>query len=274
MGVRAMTLAEASAQSAELLRAAGIASVAELRGKPASQVQALKPKFDPTAGMPRLLFAPVVDGQVLPVDVESSEAPFASRVPLITGFMADEGFVMGPPPATPASFEAHVRQRYGAAAPRFLAVYPHADDAQATESMRLIGRDRALASLAIWAQRRAKVGQPVHGYLYSRPVPGPDAPKFGAFHTGEVPYLFGTLDRRLRPYGDADQAVSEALKRVVLDFASGARLPADWTPMAGEQPRVVELGTVPHAMRPALSAPQRLPVFIDYVEAGGRLSMF
>lgn len=71
--------------------------------------------------MPRLLLAPVVDGRVLPVDFETSDARLASPVPVIGGYMAEEGFVMGPPAATLAGFEVHVGERYGAAAPGFLA---------------------------------------------------------------------------------------------------------------------------------------------------------
>lgn len=274
MGVRALSLDAAQTQGAELLRDAGINGLAELRKLPPAQVQALKPKPAAGGGMPRLLLAPVVDGRVLPVDVETSEARLASPVPVISGYMADEGFVMGPPPATPASFEAHVRERYGSAAPGFLAAYPHADEAQATDSLRLIARDRFMAALVIWGQRRARAGQAVYGYLYSRPVPGPDAARFAAFHTGEVPYLFGVLDRRLRPYTDADQAVSDALQRQWLAFARREPLPARWASLGDRQTDVVELGSVAMATQPAVSDARRLQLFIDYVAAGGQLSMF
>ncbi|TXH57254.1 MAG: carboxylesterase [Burkholderiaceae bacterium] len=274
MGVGALPLADAQAQGAALVREAGIASVSELRQLPADKVLAIRPRVDMSAGMPRLLFAPVVDGRVLPHDVEATGDRFASAVPVISGYMADEGFVMGPPSATPASFEAHVRQRYGAAAERFLAAYPHADEAQATRSMREIGRDRYMASLVMWAQRRAHAGQAVYGYLYSRAIPGPDAQRFGAFHTGEVPYLFGTLDERWRPYGEADRRVSAALQQQWLAFARGERLPSPWAPLQGDEPRVTELGEVPPTPVTAISDPSRLQVFLDYVAAGGRLSMF
>lgn len=274
MGVRAMPLAEAQAQGVELLSAAGIDGLAALRAAPAAQVAALKPKFDPTKGVPRLALAPVVDGVVLPVDVDTHTGAFAQPVPILAGYMADEGFVMGPPPATPESFRAHVTQRYGAAAPGFLAAYPHADPAQATASMRLIGRDRYMASLQIWAQRRAASGQPVWGYVFSRASPGPDAARLGAFHTGEVPYLFGVLDRQLRPYGDDDDHVSAAMQTAVLSFVRGLGLPAPWAPLSATQQAVVELGEVPHRARPGVSSIERLRLFEAYVAGGGLLTMF
>lgn len=274
MGVRAMPLAEAEQVGAALLRDAGIASVDELRQRPADQVQALKPKVDPAGGVPRLVMAPVVDGHVLPIDVETTLARLTSTVPVLGGYMGDEGFVMGPPPSTPASFRAHAAQRYGDWADRFLALYPHADDAQATASMRQIGRDRYMAALAIWAQRRAQQNQPVYGYLFSRTIPGPDAQRFGAFHTGEVPYLFGVLDRALRPYTAADDATADALQRHVLAFARDGRPPPPATPLTLDGNAVLELGAPAPAAVPAVSTPRRLRVFVEYVEAGGRLSMF
>lgn len=275
MGVRALPLAEAEQIGAQLMRDAGPADLAAMRALSADAAHRIKPRFDMSAGVPRLVMAPVVDGQVLPVDVETSTAAWASPVPVLSGYMADEGFVMGPPPATPASFQAHVRQRYGAMADRFLAAYPHADDAQATASMRLIGRDRYMASLAIWAGRRAAVGQPVFGYVFSRALPGPDAGRFAAFHTAELPYLFGVLDRRLRPYGDADEAVSASVQDQVLAFMRDGRLlPQPAARLDAEVPGVIELSAVPVVAVPAVSSPQRLQLFRDYVAAGGRLSMF
>lgn len=274
MGVRAMSLAEAERVGQRLAQEAGADSLAALRELPADQAQRLKPRLDMSAGIPRLVMAPVVDGVVLPVDVETSAAAWASPVPVLSGYMADEGFVMGPPPSTPASFQAHVRQRYGAMADRFLAAYPHADDAQASASMRLIGRDRYMAALVIWAGRRAEAGQAVQGYIFSRPLPGPDAQRFGAFHTGEVPHLFGTLDRRLRPYTEADDAVSGSLQDQVLAFMRDGHLPPPAAWLSASATSVVELGATPVRAVPAVSSPQRLQLFIDHVAAGGQLSMF
>lgn len=274
MGVRALPLDEAQRIGQQMLGEAGIADVASLRQLTAERVLALKPPQGNSGGMPRLVLAPVVDGRILPVDVEKTSTKLVSPVPVVTGYMADEGFIMGPPPATPASFEAHVRQRYGALADRFLAAYPHADDAQAAASMRLIGRDRYMAALLLWADRREKTGQPVQGYLFSHALPGPDAGRFAAFHTAEIPYLFGTLDRRLRPYADADEVITTALQSQVLAFMRDGRLPAPAARLTAASPRVVELGQAVPISMPAVSSAQRLQAFVDYDAAGGQLSMF
>lgn len=274
MGVRALPLADAETQGEALLGEAGIADLAALRRLPAAALAQLKPRPQPGGGMPRLLLAPVVDGVVLPVDVETTPERLASPVPLISGYMSDEGFIMGPPPATQQSFEAHVRQRYGAAADGFLAAYPHADEAQATASLRLIARDRYMAALQIWAERRALTGQAVFGYLFSHPIPGPGQAQFGAFHTGEVPYFLGALETRWRPYGAHDRALAEALQTWWLGFARSQPLPAAWPALDAGHGDVFEWGPLPPQARPAVSSPQRLQRFRDYVAAGGQLSMF
>jgi len=45
-------------------------------------------------------------------------------------------------------------------------------------------------------------------YLFARPAPGDEA---GAFHSSELWYIFGTLDRAWRPYIDADHKLSEQM---------------------------------------------------------------
>lgn len=274
MGVRPLPLAEGERAGGALLREAGVAGLDELRRRPAEQVQALKPKVDAAGGVPRLLMAPVVDGQLLPLDVETASARLASPVPVLSGYMGDEGFVMGPPAATPASFRAHVVMRYGDWAERFLALYPHTDDAQATASMRQIARDRYMAALVLWAQRRARQGQVVQGYLFSHPIPGPDAPRLGAFHTGEVPYLFGVLDRRRRPYTNEDTALAEALQQQVLAFMRTGRLLESGTALDAKTPTVLKFDGPTPARAVAVPGPGRLQLFADYEAAGGRLSMF
>ena len=45
-------------------------------------------------------------------------------------------------------------------------------------------------------------------YDFTRPLPGNDA---GAFHSAELWYMFGTLDRCWRPFTDADHALSDEM---------------------------------------------------------------
>ena len=68
-------------------------------------------------------------------------------------------------------------------------------------------------------------------YLFARPAPGDEA---GAFHSSELWYIFGTLDRAWRPYTDADRQLSEKMIDYWTNFAkngdpNGAGLP-EWKP--------------------------------------------
>ena len=55
------------------------------------------------------------------------------------------------------------------------------------------------------ASRTYYSGKPVFEYLFSRRLPGDDA---GAFHSSELWYMFGTLDRCWRPFTKADYDLS------------------------------------------------------------------
>jgi para-nitrobenzyl esterase len=90
-----------------------------------------------------------VDRVVIAGNPEHAQVSAVSKVPMLTGFNADEGLMFG---ATQSSsdFEEYVRDRYGALAERVLDAYPHADAAQAAASAALLARDRYMASLVFW----------------------------------------------------------------------------------------------------------------------------
>lgn len=56
--------------------------------------------------------------------------------------------------------------------------------------------------------RNAKGGKPVYNYYFSRKLPGDDA---GAFHSSELWYMFGTLDRCWRPFERRDYTLSKMM---------------------------------------------------------------
>jgi len=68
-------------------------------------------------------------------------------------------------------------------------------------------------------------------YLFARPLPGDDA---GAFHSSELWYIFGTLDRAWRPFIAADHQLSAKMLDCWTNFAkhgdpNGKGLP-EWKP--------------------------------------------
>lgn len=66
------------------------------------------------------------------------------------------------------------------------------------------------------ASRNYYSGAPVYEYEFVRELPGDDA---GAFHSAELWYMFGTLDRCWRPFTREDHALSEEMLDAWTNFA-------------------------------------------------------
>lgn len=280
IGIDASPLATAEQLGLTIARQLGAASLAKLRTLPAADLLTAASKASAPRGgkfaMVTLPLAPNVDGYVLPADASDPAQPAASPVPLLTGFNSDEYGLFGAP-TDKASFEEMVRERYGAFADRFLALYPHATDAEALASTALIGRDRSMSSLVLWAAQRTRTaGQTIFTYLFDHPYPaGRSGKGFGAFHTAEVPYVMGTLSTQQKQFSARDREVSTAMQAHWLAFiktANPALSGQHWAP-AGMAPVVMGLGDTV-GRRDAVSTPERFAAFRDFVAAGGKLSLF
>jgi len=224
----ATRLAEAEANGAAFASENGAASLAALRALP---VNAL------LAGVPAMRFGPVIDGYLLPDEVGAIYATGAQNdVPLLTGFNADEASAFpGYGRTTAAAFAHTARQRFGPQADEFLALYPVPSDAEAGEAQKASQRDMAAVALSLLIEERAQTATTdAYLYFFARGIPWPDRPEFGAFHTAEVPYVFGTLDVLDRPWEPADRALADAVASYWINFATsgdpnGPGLPA-WPP--------------------------------------------
>ena len=63
-------------------------------------------------------------------------------------------------------------------------------------------------SLMRWAGYQTEQGNASYAYHFEHELPGDTA---GAFHSGELWYVFGTLRRSRRPFSAADEALSERM---------------------------------------------------------------
>jgi para-nitrobenzyl esterase len=275
MGLPLMTLREAEHWGMGFQKAAGATDVAQLRALSAARLYQVATAYQlallkeltlgKLAGAPVLLFAPNIDGRFLSADPEGDTDP-QSTVPLLTGFNWNEA--AGVPGTTPEAFVAAVRRRYGAFADRFLALYPHATDEEATASAAVLTRDRYMARLVFFSQARTQAsGEIIYDYLFDHAYPGVDPLKFGAFHTAEVPYVFGALKQKGRVFSAADHDISRQLQTYWINFMKTGDPNADelfhW-PRAGDSDGLVMgLGDQVGA-RPAVSSPARLALFRDY----------
>ena len=215
----------------------GAHSLAELRALPAE-------KF---IGGGR--FGPVVDGHFL---TEAPTQTFAAGkqndVPTITGLNADEASAgPGYGKATADAFRKQVAQRYGERAARILATYPAGTDEEARTAAVQSARDVGVAGVErLLTERATTAHTPAFAYYFDHAIPWPEHPEFGAFHTSEVPYVFGTLDVLKRPWTDVDRALSRTVMGYWINFATtgdpnGAGLPR-WPAFDPAHPTLLRLG--------------------------------
>lgn len=179
-----------------------------------------------------------VDG-VLIADPAFATAPYLNDVPILAGVTADELSFFQP------SLRHYARDQaeYGVA---FSGLYPATDDASAREAFLRSHREATLAGLERWA-RGTQGGAPLFLYLWTHAMPGPDAQTYGAFHSSEVPYMFGSLGAFTeRPLTDRDRAISEQMLDYWANFVktgdpNGAAAPV-WPRGDIGTPAFMELG--------------------------------
>lgn len=251
-GIPVQTLAETEKEGAAFAARQKADSLDALRALPASQLLAA-----PGIG---LHFAPIVDGWVLPGQPRAlTTQPGGNDVPVLTGFQQDDYRLGGVLAITAAQFQQRARHTYGSMADEFLRLYPAATDQEAMQSEAASGHDRLRAGMYLWASRRVQTHHArVYVYYFDRAIPWPAHPEFGVFHTGEIPYAFGTLDKLDRPWEPVDFRLSKTMMAYWKNMAAsgnpnGPSLPA-WASVSPSQSLVMQLGAQSGPIPPADAA--------------------
>jgi len=230
-----------------------------------------------TARVGAVRFGASVDGWFLP------DASFVDKnthdTPILTGMTANEMTGLSPyyGKMTPTILGSEIASSYGPLASDFAKLYPARDDAQAWMALNALSRDRGLASMYLWAQERLRATRyPIYAYLWTHTEPGPEAARYLAFHSSELPYVFDTLDTAKRPFTAEDRALAKQMSSRWVAFVTSGNPNAEgwpaWPPLTVKDKLILEIGENTRT-RPVL-ADETLSVFDRHVKAGGTLGLF
>jgi para-nitrobenzyl esterase len=106
----------------------------------------------------------------------------------------------------------------------------------------------------------------MYTYYFSQAIPWPEHHEYGVFHSSELPYVFGNLDKMQRPFTDVDRRVEAQASAYLVNFVrtgnpNGAGLPA-WQALSVDDPATVEIADSTR-MRPLMSA-EKLAFWASY----------
>jgi para-nitrobenzyl esterase len=209
--------------------------------------------------------SPVIDGWVLARDTPEAIATGQQNgAELLLGSVANEGTQLLPP-TKPEALRAMINKWFGTQAEPIASLYTGTDPDTATVAQDQLLSDYVAAIARVTAGLFARQGHPAWVYSFNRAAPGSDPVKVGAFHCGELVYVFGTQNTIDRPWDENDRQLSDVMSSYWVRFAAignpnGPDLP-EW-PAYDEQSRYVKEFGSRVSVRPGLKA---APLFEAYL---------
>lgn len=218
------SLSDAEASGLKFSESKGASSLAELRALSADEIMAREP------GQPSIRSRPIQDGYLITGDHMSIFAMGKQNdTPFITGINKDE------------------TNYRGDRSDDFFSLYPLAPDRDTAEVVKIAAQEQSRLNAYLWLDFRAKTSN-TDGYVYffDRAIPWPEYPEFGAFHTGEVPYVFNNLKMLDRPWTSTDTLLADRMSSYWVNFVingdpNGDNLP-DWKAFDTDYKEVMRLG--------------------------------
>jgi len=241
---------ESGKQLAKALGVSGARDVlAAMRAKSADEILAAMSRE------PGIAHEVNVDGWVIP---EQPDLVFAEgrqlSVPFIVGSNKDEyrAFLSSFGLASMSGYSDALLGALGSSAPlraflpRMLEIYPASDTAEAERELFEANTDDGFGQGARFVARAmAKAKQPnVYFYYFTHAVASPAGQTLGAFHGGEIPFVFGNEPGW--PSGSHDQALGSAMSGYWVQFAAtgnpNRRGLVEWPRYEPRSDRYLELG--------------------------------
>ena len=226
-------LDEAHAAGAAWARRLGVdggdaATLADLRAVPAEQLIAT------TGGAS----APVIDGWLIPDrPYDLFESGAHNRIPVIVGGMSEEyhGLQHAAGPISEAELDEFLTGTFGGEASAVKANYGAALDRSPLDARKqILGENNFLLDARMWARLVAGHGNEAWVYYFTRPAPvfrlyvadDPDLTGnggerlWGAYHSGDLAYVFDNLDLVGLDWEAADHALADTVADYWVNFAA------------------------------------------------------
>ena len=221
----------------EVQKRLGAASLDDMRQVPADKLLALQAETQVGVNVPGVRVGPVIDGYFMPRSkLEALQAHAVNDVPIIASsnredIDASNALVRS---RTVADYKDMAGRMFGADAPAFLALYPVSSDAEVRQTALRAAREMGLqANNRACAQLQARYNaSPAYVDLFTHVQPYAaglkledlDPATAGAYHTADIPYWFGTLDkynwlRHTRDWTPGDRALSDEMMDSLIAFA-------------------------------------------------------
>jgi len=216
----------AYATSEQLMRDAGCANINELRALSYEKLREAGVGTVPG----KFSFRPIVDGYVLKSttwkNVEDGKHP---EIPYMVGCTAGEGGIFSAG-TTVERFEESARNLYGKHADGYIRICDVKTPEEAVKTIKSL--HAGLVCCRSFCEKHDELGRsPAYMYIFDRDLPGSDA---GSFHSSELWYVFGTINRCWRPMTGVDHDISNLMTDYWANFArtgdpNGDGLPG-WKP--------------------------------------------
>ena len=206
------TLEEGEKTGIALQQKLHVDNLKAMRSQPADSILSASPGWNGPH------FAPVSDGAFLPADIYKafSDGKF-NQVDFLGGWVTDEMTMFGKEKISKEKFIQTVDEEYGGKAEKLIALFPHADSAEASASLQELHLlSFAVTSPYLMSRYNAR---PVYSYEFSHvPVDKPGFPNYGAFHTADVPFALDNLHEWDRPWRELDYTIEKNMSSYWIQF--------------------------------------------------------
>ncbi|MGH9752819.1 MAG: carboxylesterase/lipase family protein [Blastocatellia bacterium] len=229
-------------------KAAGADSIKALRALPAEKIVEV---FNNNPEGRNFRTQPNADGWALPDEIRNIFAQGKQNdVPVILGSNANEMTTLTVPamiPKTMEDYRKRVETQYGPMIKEFDALYPVKSEADIAAAFLGSLRDTTFTlPMRTWARMTATGRSKAYLYFFSHVPPNPNSKYLGAYHAGEIVYVFNNLNRRNPLLQEADYKLAEMMSNYWVNFATtgnpnGKGLPK-WAPYNRQTEAYLDFG--------------------------------